>query len=124
MSAEPLTGLAPTLSESETKRYSDYEVDLLIDDLTEAALEAIEQAAGEAAKAAVSSMVEREAAALQAQAMALREMQRWKNESEIQLLNVSQVKKAGIKNAIIASFVCLVCGSIAGITGTLIIQGR
>ena len=41
------------------KRYSDYEIDILIDDLTLAALEAIEQAAGEVAKAAVLSMVER-----------------------------------------------------------------
>ena len=50
-------------------------MDLLIDELTEAALEAIEQAAGEAARAAVLSMVEREA-------VMLRENQRLRLEAE------------------------------------------
>ena len=63
------------------KRYSDYEIEILIDDLTEAAFEAIEQAAGEAAKAAVLSMVECETVALQAELAMRREMERWRVEA-------------------------------------------
>ena len=67
--AEPLTELQTNLSESGTRYYSDLEatlvaVDLLIDELTVIALEAIEQAAGEAARAAFLASLEREAAAL------------------------------------------------------------
>jgi hypothetical protein len=61
---EPRTTPRPTSSESGTRLYSEYEVDTLIEDLTEAAVEAIEQAAGEAAKAAALASLEREAAAV------------------------------------------------------------
>ena len=44
--------------------YSDSEVNCLIDEISEAAYEAIEKAAGEAARAAFLVSVEREAAAL------------------------------------------------------------
>jgi hypothetical protein len=50
-------------------------------------LEAIEQAAGEAAKAAVLSVIEREVAAL-------REAQQWCIQAEINALAITQAKKA------------------------------
>jgi hypothetical protein len=114
MYGEPLTEPLTSLSENETKRYSDLEVDLLIDELTLAALEAIDQAAGEAAKAAVLSMVEREAEVM-------REMQRWKNEAEFNYQAIQQTKKAGIKNAVIVGLICLVSGLAVGVGGTLAI---
>jgi len=90
--------------------YSDLEIELLIDELSEAALEAIEQAAGEAARAAVLSMLEREAAALR-QAQQLR-------------IEAEQMRKAGIKNVVITGLVCFVGGLFIGVGGTLIIGGR
>ena len=97
------------------KRYSDLEVDLLIDDLTEAALEAIEQAAGEAAKAAVLAMLEREA-------IALREAQRWKLEAENNLIEITQIKKAGRKNTIIGVLLGIFGGLVVGLGGTMAIS--
>jgi len=101
MFAEPLTELPPILKENETKRYSDLEVDQLIDEVSQAALKAIEQAAGEAAKAAVLASIEREASAL-------REAQRWRLEADI-------VKKTGIKTAVITGVICFVSGFATGI---------
>jgi hypothetical protein len=99
------------------KRYSDSEVDLLIDEVSQAALEAIEQAAGEAAKAAVLSVIEREAAAL-------REAQKWRTQAEISAMAVKEAKKNGTKNAIITGLVCLLGGLVLGVGGTLIIGGK
>jgi len=81
--------------------YSDLEVDLLIDEITEAALEAIEQAAGEAARAAVLSMLEREAAML-------RENQRLRLEAET-------LRRAGIRNGFIIGAICFVGGLVTGV---------
>ena len=86
--------------------YSDLEVDLLIDEITEAALEAIEQAAGEAARAAVLSMVEREA-------VMLRENQRLRLEAE-----------ASRRNRLLIGVISFIGGLFVGVTGTLIIGGR
>jgi len=86
--------------------YSDLEVDLLIDEITEAALEAIEQAAGEAARAAVLSMVEREA-------VMLRENQRLRLEAETLR-----------RNRLLIGVLSFVGGLFVGVTGTLIIGGR
>jgi hypothetical protein len=61
---EPPMTQTPNSSGSGTRLYNDLEIDLLIDDLTEAAEEAIEAAAAEAAKAAVMASLEREAAIL------------------------------------------------------------
>jgi hypothetical protein len=97
--------------------YSDLEVDLLIDAISEAALEAIEQAAGEAAKAAMLAGIEREAAALH-------EAQRWRVQADINAMAITEEKKAGVKNAIIAGAICLVSGFFVGVGGTLIIGGR
>jgi len=70
-------------------------------------LEAIEQAAGEAAKAAVLSVIEREAAALH-------EATRWRLEAERQKQNVKETKKAGTKNAVITGLACLLGGLAVG----------
>ena len=104
------------------RRYSDSEVDLLIDDLTEAALEAIEQAAGEAAKAAALAMLEREATALREAAKQHDEAQRWRLEAEANLQAITEAKKAGRKNAIIAGLVCFLGGLFIGVSGTLLIR--
>jgi anti-sigma factor RsiW len=90
--------------------YSDLEVDCLIDEVSEAAYEAIEQAAAEAARAAALAALEREASAM-------REAQRWRLEAET-------AKRNGIRNAIITGAVCLLGGIAVGIGGTLIIGGR
>ncbi len=113
-----------SLSESGTKFYSGLEVDLLIDEISEAAREAIERAAGEAAKAAVLSVVEREAAALREASIRLAEALRWQLEAERQAQAVTDTRKAGVKNTIIAGMACLVGGLAVGIGGTLIIGGR
>ena len=86
--------------ENETKRYSDSEIDRLINELTAAAEEAIERAAAEAAQAAALALVEREATALQ-------EVRHWREEAEA-------LKKAGIKNALITGLVCFFGGLVAG----------
>ena len=93
--------------------WSDLEVELLIDEISEAALEAIEQAAGEAARAAVLAMLEREAAAL-------RESQHWRLEAEMNL----QAIQAGRKNTVLAVLIGVLGGLAVGVGGTLIIGGR
>ena len=80
----------------------------MIEEISQAALEAIEQAAGEAAKAAVLASLEREAAAL-------REAQRWRIEAEIRQETIKATKKAGIRNAVITGIICFVSGFAAGI---------
>jgi hypothetical protein len=104
--------------------YSDSELDLLIDEISEAALEAIEKAAGEAAKAAVLSMVEREAAAVREAARQQAETRRWQVEADLRLHAISEAKKTGVKNAIIAGGICLLGGLALGVGGILIMGGR
>jgi len=116
----PVYGEPPTMppensTGSETKRYSDYDIDTLIEDLTTAAHEAIEQATAEGARAAALALLEREAEALQAQAALVREAEQLKNE-------VDTAKRAGVKNAIIAGLVCLIGGVGVGIAGTILIS--
>jgi hypothetical protein len=72
----------------------------MIDELTEAAEEAIETAAAEAAKAAAMASVEREAAAI-------REAQQWRGEYQA-------MRKKAVKAAVITGVVCLLSGVIAG----------
>ena len=79
----------------------------MIDEISEAALEAIEQAAGEAAKAAVLSVLEREAEAL-------REAEQWRIQADINELAVKEAKKAGIKNTIIGVLLGIVGGFFVG----------
>jgi hypothetical protein len=93
---------------SGTRLYSDSEIDLLIEDLTQAAEEAIEKAAAEAAKASVLASLDREAGAM-------REAQRWRSEAET-------AKKTGTRNAIIAGVICFLGGLAVG-AGSIAILG-
>jgi len=104
---EPLTGQPPTLNEEGTRFYSDLEVDLLIDSISEIAIEAIEQAAAEAARAAVLAALEREAALL-------REAERWRREAEQYQLTLRQTQRNGWRNITIAGLSCLVGGFVLG----------
>jgi hypothetical protein len=97
--------------------FSESEVDLLIDDLTGAAVEAIEQAAAEAAKAAAVAGSEREGVLVQERAAALREAKYWKTESRA-------AKGRGVKNMVITGVVCLLGGLAIGIGGGLMLGGR
>jgi hypothetical protein len=83
-------------------------VNLLIDDISIAAKEAIEKAAADAAKAAALEMLEREAAAIL-------EAQHWRTEAET-------AKKNGIKNGVLVGVICFLGGLAVGVTGTLIIS--
>jgi hypothetical protein len=102
-------------SESGTRRYSESEVDclakldLLIEDLTGAAHEAIEQAAAEAAKAAALASLEREAAAI-------REAQRLQGEN-------NGLRKSRVKTAVVTGVICFFGGLAVGAGGIAIIQG-
>jgi hypothetical protein len=102
------------LSESETRYYTDLEVDLLIDDLTVIALEAIEQAAGEAARAAFLQSLEREAEAMREAARQQAEVFRLRNEAEI-------LRRAGIRNNVLIGVLCFIGGLAVGVVGTVLI---
>ena len=80
----PLT----TSSEELTRHYTDLEIDLLIDEISEIAIEAIEQAAAEAARAAALAAVEREAAAF-------REAERWRLEAEFNFREIEAARRTG-----------------------------
>jgi hypothetical protein len=85
---------------------------LLIDDLTMAANEAIERAAGEAAKAAALASAERETAAMWEAARHQADAAKWRLEAEA-------AKKAGMKNTIIAALI----GTLGGLAlGVVIIR--
>ena len=94
--------------------YSDLEVELLIDELTVIALEAIEQAAGEAARAAFLQSLEREAEAMREAARQQAENQRLRSEAEI-------LKRAGIKNNVLIGVLCFIGGLAVGVAGTVLI---
>lgn len=95
---------------------------MLIDDLSEAARKAIEQAAAEAAKTATLASFEREAAALQAAAKQQTEAARWRMEAQANFLAINEAKKAGIKNAFFAGAICLFGGLVIGVSGTLLMR--
>ena len=88
--------------------YTDLEIDLLIDSISEIAVEAIEQAAAEAARAAALAAIEREA-------VLLREAERWRVETEGHLLALRQAQRSGWKNALIAGLSCFLGGLVVGI---------
>jgi hypothetical protein len=117
MYAEPLTEQETNLTERGTRLYSDLEVDILIDDISQAAYEAIEQAASEGARAAAIEALEREAALV-------RQSNYWRNEADIQRQATNEAKKAGRKNTLIGVLLGILGGLAAGVTGTLIIGGR
>jgi hypothetical protein len=89
--------------------YSEYEVNALIEDLTEAAHEAIEQAAAEAARAAALASLEREMAAVA-------EAQRLHSENSL-------LKQNRIKNAVTTGVICFFGGLAIGAGGIAILQG-
>ena len=89
-------------------------MDLLIDDLTVIALEAIEQAAGEAARAAFLQSLEREAEAMREAARQQAENLRLRSEAEI-------LRRAGIKNNILIGVLCFIGGLAIGAVGTILI---
>ena len=122
--AEPSITQPLNLTESGTRLYSEYEIDLLIDVLTEAAHEEIQKAAAEAAKEAVLSVIEREAVAMREATIQQAEALRWRLEAERQIKAVKEAKRVGIKNAIIAGAVCFFGGLILGVGGTIILGGR
>jgi len=82
-------------------------VDLLIDSISEIAIEAIEQAAAEAARAAFLAALEREAALL-------REAERWRREAEQYQLTLRQTQRNGWRNMLIMGLSCLVGGFVLG----------
>jgi hypothetical protein len=90
--------------------YTESEVDTLIEDLTGAAHEAIEQAAAEAARAAALASLERESTAI-------REAQRLQGEN-------SRLKQSRVKTAVITGVICFFGGLAIGAGGVLIIGGR
>jgi hypothetical protein len=106
---EPQTTRTQNSGESGTKRYSEYEVDTLIEDLTGAAHAAIGQAAAEAARAAARASLEREAAAV-------REAQRLQGEN-------SRLKQSRAKTAVVTGAVCFFGGLAVGAGGIAILQG-
>jgi len=85
--------------------------------LTEAAIEAIERAAVEAAKATALASIERESVLLQEKAAAMREAQRWRNEAETAK---KDMKKIGFYTMVIG----LIGGMAFGIGGACLIGGR
>jgi hypothetical protein len=91
------------------RQYSEYEVDTLIEDLTGAAHEAIEQAAAEAARAAALASLDREMAALS-------EAQRLQGEN-------SRLKKSRVKVAVVTGVICFFGGLALGAGGIAILQG-
>jgi hypothetical protein len=121
MFAEQPMEQQPNLSENETRLYTDLEIDLLIDEISEAALAAIEQAAGEAAKAAVLSMVEREAAALREVSHRQAEALRWRLEAEALSQGISQARQAQRKNVLLAVLISTLGGLALGVGGTIAI---
>jgi len=104
------------------KLYSDSEVDLLIEEISTAAFKAIEMAAAEAAKAAALAALEREASMLKEVSGHQVNAQFWQQQAEANLLAVSEAKKKGEKNTLIAALIGIFGGIALGVGGTLIIR--
>ena len=97
-------------------------MDWLIEEISLAAYEAIEKAAAEAAKAAALAGLEREAAMLREVTLHQADAQYWRFQAEINLAAITEAKRTGRKNAVIAGAVCLIGGFVFGVTGTLLIR--
>jgi hypothetical protein len=106
---EPPTTRTLNSEESGMRQYSEYEMDTLIEDLTGAAHEAIEQAAAEAAKAAALASLERELTAVS-------EAQRLQSEN-------SRLKQSRVKTAVITGVICFFGGLAVGAGGIALLQG-
>jgi hypothetical protein len=96
--------------------YSDSEIDLLIEDLTQAAEEAIERAAAEAAKAASLASLDREAGAVREATHLQAEAIRWREEYQT-------AQKQGVKNTVITGVICFLGGLVVGAGSVLILGG-
>jgi len=97
-------------------------VELLIDEISIAAYEAIEQAASEAARVAILASLERETAALREAAFQQAEAFRWRMEAELRLFAISEAKKTGRRNTILATAIGVAGGLVVG--GILGFGGR
>jgi hypothetical protein len=95
---EPQTTPPVNSEESGMRRYSESEVDTLIEDLTGAAEEAIKKAAAESAKAATLASLEREAAAI-------RDAQRLQGEN-------NRLKQSRVKTAVVTGLICFFGGAL------------
>jgi len=104
--------------------YSDLEIDLLIDEIAQAAHEAIEQAAGEAARAAFLQSMEREAAAMREAASQQAEALQWRMEAERQQMEIQATRRAGRKNTMLAASIGILGGLVVGVAGTLALGSR
>jgi len=94
-----------------------YELNALIDEIAEAAHEAIETAAGEAARAAFLAGVEREAAAIE-------QARRWRQEAEARQRALAEARRNGRKNVFIAVMLGVFGGLAAGAGGAVYFMGR
>jgi hypothetical protein len=101
------SGEAGLLSKNAEHFYSESEVDTLIEDLTGAAYEAIEQAAAETTRAATLASLEREAAAV-------RESQRLQGENR-------RLKQSRVKTAVVTGLICFFGGLALGAGTTVIL---
>ena len=91
-------------------------MDTLIEDLTTAAEEAVEQAAAEAARAAMLASLDREMSLLRAKALAVRETRRLLEENGV-------LRKSRVKAAVITGAICFFTGLAAGACGVMLIGG-
>jgi predicted mannosyl-3-phosphoglycerate phosphatase (HAD superfamily) len=105
--AEPLMTPQTSSGGSEMRLYSEYEVDTLITELTEAAEEAIDKAAGEAARVATLAGLEREAAALAREKAALGLALEWQEQFQAE-------KQNKWKTALITGVVSFAVGALVG----------
>jgi hypothetical protein len=106
---EPPTTPPMSSEENGMRQYSEYEMDALIEDLSEAAREAIEQAAAEAARAAALASLDREM-------LALSEAQRLQGEN-------SRLRQGRVKTAVVTGVVCFFGGLAIGAGGIALLQG-
>ena len=102
------------MTESGMRYWSDLEIDLLIEEISEAAYEAMEQAASEAARAAILASLEREAAALRELGHQQAEALRWRVEAELQQQAAIQARQAGRKNTLLAALIGIFGGLVIG----------
>ena len=89
-------------------------MDLLIDEISEAAYEAIEQAASEAARAAMLASLEREAAAYRETALQRADALHWRLEAESYFKALNDEKKKSRRKAVLTGIICLVSGFVIG----------
>ena len=110
------------MNERGTKRYSDLEVEVLIDDISEAAYEAIEQAAAEAVRASALAALEREATLLREAAHQQAEALRWRQEAELRQQVITETKRAGRKNTLLAAVIGVLGGLALGVGGMMLMR--